>query len=113
MYKVIPHSGIYTKISRYGDSYLAIFISRFSDTGLWNAEAIIQRQYIESSDILVDSIIDAMQEAIWREVVPYSPLADGMRETSIRLGARRLFIQYEEDELGMTRYITDIEILRR
>lgn len=76
MYKVIPHPGIYTKISRYGDSYLAVFISRFSDTGLGYAEAMIQRQYIESSDLLVDGIIDAMQEAMSHGVVSYAPLAN-------------------------------------
>lgn len=47
------------------------------------------------------------------EILPYTALADGVRETSIRLGARRLFIQYEEDASNMTRYITDIEIIRR
>jgi hypothetical protein len=54
-----------------------------------------------------------MKEAISNEILPYTPLVNGSRETSIRLGARRLFITYEEDTTNMTRYITDIEILRK
>jgi hypothetical protein len=113
MYKIIPDPHIYSKINRYGDLYLEGFISRFSDTGLGHAEVLIQKQYLESSDLLVDSIIDTMYESMSREIVPYAPLENGMRETSMRLGARRIFIQYEEDQDNLIRYITDIEILRR
>ena len=61
----------------------------------------------------MNSIIDAIQDAISHETIAYSLLKNNMRETSIRLGARRLFVQYEEDQENMIRYITDIEILRR
>ncbi len=113
MYKIIVSQHVDNLIDRYWDWYRDIFISRFSDTGLWHAESLIQRQYIESSELLVDGIIEAIYQAMSNELVPYAPFQNGIRETSIRLGARRLFIRYEEDSQDMTRYITDIEILRR
>jgi hypothetical protein len=113
MYKVIISSHVDYLIDTYGDTYRDVFISRFSDTGLGYAEALIQRQYIESAELLIDGIIDTIETAMLHEIVPYTPLVNGSRETSIRLGARRLFITYEEDTVNMVRYITDIEILRR
>ncbi len=113
MYSSVIASRVRQKITRYGDLYLEWFISRFSDTGLGYAETIICNQYLESSDLLVESIYRTIEKATAQELLPYSPLPNGIRETSIRLGARRLFIQYEEDQENIIRYITDIEILRK
>lgn len=113
MYKSIITPRVRKHVTQYGDLYLEGFISRFSDTGLGYAESIIQSQYLESSDLLVESIYTTIAKATSEEFLPYAPLANWVRETSIRLGARRIFIQYEEDHMNMTRYIIDIEILRR
>ena len=113
MYKSIITSQVRKQITRYGEFYLEWFISRFSDTGLGHAESIIQKQYIESSDILVESIYHSIETATIQEIISYAPLENWIRETSIRLGNRRIFIQYEEDLSSMTRFIIDIEILRR
>ena len=113
MYKSIITPRVRQQITRYGDLYLEGFVSRFSDTGLGYAETVIQNQYLESSDLLVESIYRTIEKATMQDILPYSPLQNEIRETSIRLGARRLFVQYEEDTENMTRYIIDIEILRK
>lgn len=113
MYSVIIEAHILEKIRTYADILLDGYLLRFSDTGMWEAEAIIKDNYIQAAYLLVDSIYDNISKVMPHEILPYTALADGVRETSIRLGARRLFIQYEEDASNMTRYITDIEIIRR
>ncbi len=113
MYKVIIHSAVTKKIDYYGDLFFGIFLSRFSDTGLWEAETIIQRQYLEASDLLVDTISDNMITIMSRDFIYHTPLESWLRETSFRMGNRRIFLTYEEDEKNMMRYITDIEILRK
>ena len=113
MYKIVISSYVDALIDGYGNRYRDIFISRFSDTGLWEAEILIQHHYIEASDILVDSIYDAIDSRMTVDILGYTPLENGFQETSIKLGMRRIFLTYEEDAPNMTRYITDIEILRR
>jgi hypothetical protein len=113
MYKIIISSHVDACIDRYGNMYRDVFLSRFSDTGLWQAETVIQQHYIEASDLLVDSLYDAIDTKICLDILWYSLLENGLRETSIKLGMRRLFLTYEEDTENMIRYITDIEILRR
>ena len=113
MYSAIIDTDILEKIRTYADILLDGYLLRFSDTGMWEAEIIIKDNYIQAAHLFVDNVYDSISKVMPHEVLPYIPLEGGSRETSIRLGARRLFIQYQEDELGMTRYITDIEILRR
>ncbi len=113
MYKVIAHSSIYEKVDYYGELFFNIFLSRFSDTGLWEAEKLIQKQYLEASDILVQTIIDSITTTLSRDFIYHTPLESWQRETSFRMGNRRIFLTYEEDEEDQVRYITDIEILRK
>ncbi len=112
MYKIIVHNSVFGKIDRYGDMFYSVFLSRFSDTGMWDAESLIQKQYLEASDLLVDTIVDKMLVTLW-DFIYYTPLESWLRETSFRMWDRRIFLTYEEDEKSLSRYITDIEILRR
>ena len=113
MYKVIAHSSIYKDIYKFWLLYRDIFIDRFTDTWLGFAEEIIKSQYIESAELLVDTIIDGMVSILSRDFIYYTPLESGMRETSFRMGNRRIFLTYEEDETTQARSIVDIEILRK
>ena len=112
MYKVIILDSVRAKIKKYGDAYRDIFVTRFSDTGLWYAEELIQKQYLESADLLVESIYGSMEIYASRDLIPYRESGE-IRETHTRLGSRRIDFCYEEDVETMTRYITDIEILRK
>jgi len=113
MYNIIVNSSIYDKINHYGELFFGVFLTRFSDTGMGEAEKIIQKQYLEVSDALVDGIIDGMISTISRDFIYHTPLESWLRETSFRLGNRRIFLTYEEDDAEMVRYIVDIEILRK
>jgi hypothetical protein len=112
MYKVIITDTVRAKVKRYGDAYLHIFVDRFSDTWLWIAENIIQRQYIELADVLVDSIYSSLEDVASRPILHHAIL-DSMHTSHTRLGSRRIDFSYEEDEWEKIRYITDIEILRK
>ncbi len=88
------------------------YLLRFSDTGMWEAETIIQDNYIQSAELLADSIYDAIVAVMPHEIVAYS--VDGLlRNTSTRMGSRSISIVYREDALSRTRYISDIDIIRR
>ena len=113
MYSVHIESHILEKIRTYADILLDGYLLRFSDTGMRESEVIIKNNYVQAAHLLVDSIYDSISKVMPHEILPDTPLTYGLRETSIRLGTRRLFIQYEEDASDLTRYITDIEILRR
>ena len=85
----------------------------YSDTGLWEAEGIIQSQYIEWADTLNQSIVVSIRDIFNHDIIPHSLKEDNQKEASFRMGNRRIFLTYEEDMVVMTRYITDIEILRK
>ena len=95
------------------EAYRDIFVELYTDTGLWYAEEIIKGEYRKNAKILKNSILSAMDHSMKQEIVWYIPLSGDMRETSIRLGARRIQLTYEEDPIAQIRYIMDIEILRR
>ena len=113
MYKVITRSGVYKKIHTFWLLYRGVFIERFTDIWLGFAEEIIKSQYIESAELMVDTIIDGMKSILSREIIAYSPLESWLRETSFRMGNRRIFLTYEENTETLTRFIIDIEILRK
>ena len=74
MYNIIVNSSIYDKINHYGELFFGVFLTRFSDTGMGEAEKIIQKQYLEVSDALVDGIIDGMISTISRDFIYHTPL---------------------------------------
>ena len=112
MYSVSIESHIIEKIRIYADLLLEGYLFRFSDTGMWESEVIIKDNYIQSAYLLVDSIYDGIVTVMTHEIVPHS--VDGSSyKTATRIGSRSISIIYIEDTVIRTRYVSDIEIVRR
>ncbi len=112
-YKIFITPHVTEKVDLYTLAIRSYYIALYTDTGLWEAEEIIKSQYIEWADALNHSILNSIREIFHQNIVPYSELKSWQREASFRMGNRRIFLTYEEDTENMTRYITDIEILRK
>ncbi len=112
-YKVAITTPVIRKIESYTFAIRDYYVALYTDTWLDEAEEVIQSQYIEWSDTLHRFIISSMKEIFLRELIPYTPLESWLRETSFRMGNRRIFLTYEENEEEQVRYIVDIEILRK
>jgi hypothetical protein len=74
MYKVDVHSSVYEKVRAFSVLYRTAFIERFTDTELGFAEEIIQKQYIESAELLVSSIIQGIRSTGTSEFIYHTPL---------------------------------------
>jgi hypothetical protein len=113
MYSVQISTHVEQRITRYVEAYRDIFVELYTDTGLWYAEEVIKDEYRKNAKLLKDGILSAINQSMKQEIVWYTPLSEDMRETSIRLGARRIQLTYEEEAVWQIRYIMDIEILRK
>ncbi len=112
MYSVVYSHTAQLAISRYIRRYRDLFIALYTDTGLGQAEHIIQEQYNTTARNLAKRIKELTETHMKTvEILGYSQKDKEIRETTLSIENRRIFIRYRED--ATTRYIEDITIVRK
>ncbi len=112
MYSVVYSHTAQLAISRYIRRYRDLFITLYTDTGLGQAEHIIQEQYNTTARNLAKRIKELTETHMKTvEILGYSQKDNKIRETTLSIENRRIFIHYRED--ATTRYIEDITIVRK
>ena len=101
-----------TVLDNYIENYQEYFLSRFSNTGIWNEDTI--RENYENEAIQVyNEIYDHIIEVMKRDLIGYEPSGWKISTTATFLWKRIIFLEYEEDLEAQTRYIQILKIIYR